>query len=69
MERTAPGPLTRVPGATAAYARAYTSLRFRAGSAAAAERGRVKILAALDRLEAELGDATTWSAEASPSPT
>ena len=56
MEHTAPGPLTRMPGATAAYARAYTSLRFRAGSAEAAERGRAKILAALDRLEAELGD-------------
>jgi glutathione S-transferase len=56
MEHAAPGPLARVPGATAAYARAYTSLRFAARSEGAAERGRAKVLAALDRLEAELGD-------------
>jgi len=56
MKHAAPGPLARVPGATAAYARAYTALRFGARSAEAAERGRVKVLAALDRLEAELGD-------------
>jgi glutathione S-transferase len=41
---------------TAAYARLYTALRFRAGDAAEAERNRAQVLAALDRLEAELGD-------------
>ena len=56
MEQTAPKPLARFGGATAAYARAYTALRFRAGDAAEAERGRAMVLAALDRLEAELGD-------------
>jgi glutathione S-transferase len=54
MERTAPGPLTRLPGATATYARAYTSLRFGARSGEAAERNRAAVLAALDRLEREL---------------
>jgi glutathione S-transferase len=56
MEQTAPGPLARFGRPTAAYARAYTALRFRAGNAEAAERARAKVLAALDRLEAELGD-------------
>jgi glutathione S-transferase len=56
MRETAPAPLRRFAGPTAAYARTYTALRFRAGNAEAAERARVKILAGLDRLEAELGD-------------
>jgi glutathione S-transferase len=56
MKQTAPAPLARFSGATAAYARAFTALRFRAASAQEAERGRAKVLAALDRLEAELGD-------------
>jgi glutathione S-transferase len=56
MKHTAPGPLARMPGAAAAYARAFTALRFRAGSAKQAERSRAKVLAALDRLEAELGE-------------
>jgi glutathione S-transferase len=56
MEQTAPKPIARFSRPTAAYARAYTSLRFRAGDAGEAERGRVKVLAGLDRLEAELGD-------------
>lgn len=56
MQRTAPKPLARFSRPTAAYARAYTALRFRAGDAQEAERGRAKVLAALDRLEAELGD-------------
>ncbi len=47
------GPYIR---ATAAYARTFTTLRFRAGDPAKAERARVKVLAGLDRLEAELGD-------------
>ncbi|HSS05044.1 MAG TPA: glutathione S-transferase family protein [Solirubrobacterales bacterium] len=56
MEQTAPAPLAKFGRPTAAYARAYTALRFRAGNAEEAERARVKVLAALDRLEAELGD-------------
>lgn len=56
MKHAAPGPLTRVPGAAAAYARVFTSLRFGARNTAAAERARAKVLAALDRLEEELGD-------------
>jgi glutathione S-transferase len=56
MEQTAPQPLARFGRPTAAYARAYTALRFRAGSAEAAEQARAKTLVALDRLEAELGD-------------
>jgi glutathione S-transferase len=56
MKQAAPGPLARFGRASAAYARAYTTLRFRAGSAREAERGRAKVLAALDRLEAELGE-------------
>lgn len=56
MEQTAPAPLAKFSRPTAAYARFYTALRFRARDAAAAERGRAKVLAALDRLEAELGD-------------
>jgi glutathione S-transferase len=54
MASVAPAPLARLSGATARYARAYTGLRFGAGSAEAAERSRTKILAALDRLDAEL---------------
>lgn len=56
MEQAAPPPLARFSSATAAYARVYTNLRFRAGNRQAAEQARAKILAALDRLEAELGD-------------
>jgi glutathione S-transferase len=56
MERTAPGPMARMSRVSAAYGRAFTRLRFRARDAERAERNRAKILAALDRLEAELGD-------------
>ena len=56
MRQTAPGPLARVPSAAAAYARVFTALRFRAGDSEQAERGRTKVLAALDRLERELGE-------------
>jgi glutathione S-transferase len=56
MEQAAPRPLARFGPATAAYARAYTALRFRAADAEEAERSRTKVLAALDRLEDELGD-------------
>lgn len=56
MQQTAPAPLAKLGRPTAAYARAYTALRFRAADAKRAERSRAKVLAALDRLEAELGD-------------
>lgn len=56
MEQTAPAPLARFSRPTAVYARLYTALRFRARDAAEADRSRAKVLAALDRLEAELGD-------------
>lgn len=56
MEQTAPKPIARFGRPTAAYARAYTALRFRAADAERAEASRAKVLAALDRLETELGD-------------
>jgi hypothetical protein len=43
MEQTAPKPIARFGRPTAAYARAYTALRFRAGDAEEAERGRAKV--------------------------
>jgi glutathione S-transferase len=49
-----PGPLGKAKGFIGAYARAYTSLRFGANSDAAAETARAKIVAAMDRLDAEL---------------
>jgi glutathione S-transferase len=57
MKSTAPGALAKLPpGLTVAYARAFTALRFRADDDEKAERARTKVLASLDRLEAELGD-------------
>lgn len=56
MAQTAPPALARFSRPTAAYARIYTALRFRAGDPAKAELSRAKVLTALDRLEAELGD-------------
>jgi glutathione S-transferase len=55
MERTAPRPLARRPAAAAAYGRFLTGLRWSVHDEAAAELARVKVLAALDRLELELG--------------
>jgi glutathione S-transferase len=52
--RTAPGPLGKAKALTGAYARAFTSLRFGADSDDAAAVAREKILAAMDRLDAEL---------------
>ena len=49
-----PGPLGKAKGFVGAYARAYTSLRFGANSEAAAVVAREKIVAAMDRLDAEL---------------
>jgi glutathione S-transferase len=54
VRRTAPEPLARRSGAGAAYARAFTGLRFGVRDPGAAEHARAKVLAALDRLEAEL---------------
>jgi glutathione S-transferase len=56
LERTTPAPLLRFSAGAVAYGRAFTGLRFGARSAETAERSRAKVLAALDRLEAELGD-------------
>lgn len=55
MARMAPGPLSNFPRAATTYARGYTRLRFGVRSPVAAERARAKVLAALDRLDAELG--------------
>lgn len=49
-----PGPLGQVKPLVGAYARAYTSLRWGANSAEDAERARAAIIAAMDRLDAEL---------------
>jgi glutathione S-transferase len=49
-----PGPLGRAKGPLGLYARAYTGLRFGVRDDAAAVVARQKIVAALDRLEAEL---------------
>jgi len=49
-----PEPLGRAKGPIGAYARAYARLRFGADSEAGAALARAKIVAALDRLDAEL---------------
>jgi glutathione S-transferase len=49
-----PGPLGKAKPVVGAYARHYTSLRFNANSDENAERAREGIVAALDKLEAEL---------------
>jgi len=57
VARTVPEPFNRNAAGAAAFARTFTRLRFGARSEAAAEVSRSKILAALDRLEDELGSA------------
>jgi glutathione S-transferase len=52
----APGPLARAPGAAAAFGSTFVRLRFGAQSDERAELAREKVLAALDRLEVELGE-------------
>jgi glutathione S-transferase len=52
--RMAPGPLAKSKTVAGLYARTYTSLRFGANKRDAAEAARVKIAAAMDRLDAEL---------------
>ena len=49
-----PGPLSKAKPLIGAYARTYTRLRWNADSDADAERAREAIVAALDKLEAEL---------------
>lgn len=51
-----PGPLGKAKPVVGAYARAYTSLRWGANSDEDAERAREAIVAALDKLESELGE-------------
>lgn len=53
--RSTPGPVAALGSGAVVYARTYTGLRFGVRSEQAAEIARVKIIAALDRLEAELG--------------
>jgi glutathione S-transferase len=55
ISRSTPGPLTRIGSGAVAYARTYTGLRFGVRDEEAAALARIKIVAALDRLEAELG--------------
>lgn len=54
MERTSPPSLVRFSKPAAQYGRVFTALRFAARSEETAERSRAKVVAALDRLEAEL---------------
>jgi glutathione S-transferase len=49
-----PGPLGKAKGLVGLYARTYTSLRFGVRDKAAAATAREKIVAAMDRLDAEL---------------
>jgi glutathione S-transferase len=51
-----PGPLGKAKPVVGAYARAYTSVRWGANSDEEAKRAREAIVAAFDKLEAELGD-------------
>jgi glutathione S-transferase len=55
IERTVPGPLTSMGTGAVNYARTFTGMRFGVRSEEAAQRARGEVLAALDRLEAELG--------------
>jgi glutathione S-transferase len=57
IARTTPGPVARLGSGAVTYARTYTGLRFGVRDEEAAEIARGKIVAALDRLEAELGSA------------
>jgi glutathione S-transferase len=50
----APGPIAKSKGLAGAYARTYTGLRWGAKDEDAAELGRTKVAAAVDRLDAEL---------------
>ncbi len=54
VEQTLPAPARRVGGLATSYAGVYTKLRFGVADVGAADLAREKILAAFDRLEAEL---------------
>lgn len=54
--QAAPTLAARLSGTVVSYIRAYTALRYGAGSKQAAANARRKIIEALDRLEAELGE-------------
>jgi glutathione S-transferase len=51
IERTAPGPLAKVPAVTAAYTRTFLQLRWSAADGSAVEVDREKIVAAFDRID------------------
>ena len=55
--QAAPELFARAAGFAGAFARALTGVRYGAADAGRAEEAREKVLAGLDRLEAELGDA------------
>jgi len=55
IARSTPGPIASMGGGAVIYARTFTGLRFGVHSDEAAEVARGKVLAALDRLEAEIG--------------
>src|SRR3954454_25374343 len=55
MAGMTPGPLARYPRAMGVVGRGFTGLRYLAGSSRAADQARLRVLAGLDRLEAELG--------------
>jgi glutathione S-transferase len=55
IARTTPGPVASLGSGAVTYARTYTGLRFGVRSEESAGIARDKIVAALDRLEAELG--------------
>ena len=55
VSRSTPAPVARLGAGAVIYARIFTNLRFGARDEQAAELARAKIVAALDRLEAELG--------------
>lgn len=57
IKRTVPGPIASLGSGAVSYARTFTGLRFAASSEETAERSRAQVVAALDRLEAELGGA------------
>lgn len=55
IERSSPPPLNRAPRLAAAYANAFTGLRFGSRSGSRAAQARERTVAAFDRLEEELG--------------
>jgi glutathione S-transferase len=52
--KTVPGPLGKAKPVVGAYARTFTSIRFGANSSEGAERAREEIVAAMEKLDAEL---------------